>query len=166
MSKLTIVLICSGNGADPSNYRPSRDDVRYRFRHDALVRCVAASLYGPVNINGSCELILLYSGDLSCMRMKLSTGSSQVVSSGVMPSPPLERDVVQSWKDAAKLAVRNRQLNDLQLVSSAGSIGTLNKEPVVTSVPSLRTVCVLDTTWKVVQTDTSTTVQQSSTHFK
>jgi len=127
---------------------------------------VAASLYGPVNINGSCELILLYSGDLSCMRMKLSTGSSQVVSSGVMPSPPLERDVVQSWKDAAKLAVRNRQLNDLQLVSSAGSIGTLNKEPVVTSVPSLRTVCVLDTTWKVVQTDTSTTVQHTSNDLK
>lgn len=166
MSKLTIVLICSGNGADPSNYRPSRDDVRYRFRHDALVRCVAASLYGPANINGSCELILLYSGDLSCMRMKLSTGSSHVSSDDAIPPPPLERDVVQSWRDAAKLAVRNRQHNQSQLASSAGNVGTLNKE-LVTTVPSLRTVCMLGTSWKDVdKTDASTTDRRSSNDRK
>lgn len=148
---LTIVLLCSGSGADPSIYRPSRDDVRYRHRHDALVRCVATSLYGPASTsNGACELILLYDEDLSCMRMKLSMDSVHEASRAMMPPPPLEKDVIQLWKDAAKSAVRNKQHN-----ASAGTVGTLNMNRTMTSehalqsnaVAKLQAVCELDA-WK------------------
>lgn len=67
--KLTFVLFCSGNGADSTIYRPSGDDKRYRHRQDALVRCVAATLFSAAGASKyGVELILLYDGDLSCRR--------------------------------------------------------------------------------------------------
>ena len=44
---LTIVLLCSGKGADTQSYRPNLDESQWWGRRDALVRCVAASLFGP-----------------------------------------------------------------------------------------------------------------------
>ena len=114
--KLTFVLLCSGNGADSSIYRPNGDDKRYRHRQDALVRCVASTLYSAAgaSAHGSCELILLYDGDLSCMKMKLL--SSRIMKCGggevqqqVMAPTPLEKDIVKSWKIAANEASRHQQ---------------------------------------------------------
>ena len=159
---LTIVLLCSGNGADPSSYRPSRDDVRYRHRHDALVRCVATSLYGPAGVcRGKCELILVYDGDMSCMRMRLSSNSTQDCAD--LPAPPLERDIVQSWKDAAKIAVRKRQHDQLQFAATAGNVGTLKmkmagstgSEQKLDTIPKLITVCEMDMWKKVNSVDSS-----------
>ena len=155
---LTIVLLCSGNGAEPSIYRPSRDDVRYRQRQDALVRCVAASLYGPaIATNDSiCELILLYDEDLSCMRMKLSNGSLPKSTEEI--PPPLEADIVASWKEAAKAAIRSKQCNQ----QSTSSIGALNLD-IKTSTsentkagPRFTTTCELDL-WKKIDPTNSTT---------
>lgn len=167
---LTVVLLCSGNGADHSSYRPSRDDVRFRHRHDALVRCVATSLYGPAGANNhACELILLYDGDLACMRMRLSADSS--CSNSVMPLPPLERTVVQSWKDAAKMAVRDNQTNS---AAAAGVVGTLKMkqcnstikipEMRLDTVPKLHTFCEIDMWKKVSRHETETVL--SATNLK
>ncbi len=155
--KLTFVLLCSGNGADSSIYRPNGDDKRYRHRQDALVRCVASTLFSAAGAStyGSCELILLYDGDLSCMKMKLL--SSRMGSGGgevqqqVMAPTPFEKDIVKSWKIAANEATR-QQHQQLQLSSSIGTMGSSSFTRAVqnnnsNSDATLHTTCVLNS-WR------------------
>lgn len=76
-----------------------------------------------------CELIFLYDGDLSCMRMTLEQPSSTLQSCALvgaddlqlkLPDPPLERDVVSAWKSASKEAVRYRQQHQSLVATSGG----------------------------------------------
>ena len=54
----------------------------------------------------SCELILLYDGDLSCIRMNLTSKSSEdKVPAFTQQPPPLERDIVSAWKNASNEAI-------------------------------------------------------------
>jgi hypothetical protein len=70
---LTVVLLCQGRGADPSSYRPHRDESQWWNRRDALVRCVTAFLYGPSSSSSTRrELILLHDEDLATMQLTLS----------------------------------------------------------------------------------------------
>lgn len=181
--QLTICLLCSGNGGDSSIYRPLKDDKRYRHRHDALVRCVASSLYGGANNNAkagdtnNCELVFIYDGDLSCIRMSLcpsaAAGSSFSSSS---PPPPLEVDIVTSWRDATKEAMQNASRkrrrdgdnhNDYDSGTNVASsvIGSIKgggaRWTVSSSTPSfkdkstcLKTKCILDS-WKTIATSSS-----------
>jgi len=170
--QLTICLLCSGNGGTESSiYRPSKDDKHYRHRHDALVRCVASSLYGGDNnakagdTNNICELVFIYDGDLSCIRMSLCPSSA----AGTSPPPPLEVDVVTSWRDASKEAIQNasrkRRRDDGDRDDDAGRIsssmiGSIKgggaRWTVSSSISSLKdsstclkTKCILDL-WKTV----------------
>ncbi|KAK1738143.1 hypothetical protein QTG54_011437, partial [Skeletonema marinoi] len=150
--KLTFVLLCSGNGADSSLYRPNGDDKRYRHRHDALVRCVAVSLFSAagactITDGRSCELILLYED--SCMRMSMSSKSreQQVPASFTQQPPPLEKDIVTAWKNAANEATRLRQQQHTSSIGTMGSSFTRNQNGCnMTSSTSLKLVtkCVLD----------------------
>ncbi|KAL7466057.1 hypothetical protein ACHAXS_006349 [Conticribra weissflogii] len=113
---LTIVLLCSGNGSDSSHYRPSRDDARYRHRHDALVRCVASTLFGAAGseVRTPCEVVFFYDGDFSCMHMRLARPSTSSLASAFPSSmsgrdPPLEKDIVAEWRRASKEAIRRRE---------------------------------------------------------
>lgn len=159
--KLTFVLLCSGNGADSSIYRPNGDDKRYRHRQDALVRCVASTLFSAAGAStyGSCELILLYDGDLSCMKMKLSSGimrcGGEEVQQQVMAPTPLEKDIVKSWKIAANEATR--QQHHHQQKQSSSLIGTMgissltrvaqNNNSNSDTTLHLQTTCVLNS-WR------------------
>jgi len=150
--KLTFVLLCSGNGADSSLYRPNGDDKRYRHRYDALVRCVAVSLFSAagactITDGRSCELILLYED--SCMRMSMSSKSreQQVPASFTQQPPPLEKDIVTAWKNAANEATRLRQQQHTSSIGTMGSSCTRNQNGCnMTSSTSLKLVtkCVLD----------------------
>jgi len=136
--KLSVVLLCSGNGAESSIYRPNGDDKRYRHRQDALVRCVAVTLFsaaGATITDGrSCELILLYDGDLSCMKMSLSAKSTQ-------QPPPLERDIVTYWKNAANEATRRQHTSS---IGTMGSSFARNQNDCNSASFQLHTECVLD----------------------
>lgn len=176
--QLKICLLCSGNGGtDSSIYRPTKDDKRYRHRHDALVRCVASSLYGGATnataITGdtnNCELVLfIYDGDLSCIRMSLCPSSSAAGASiSLSPRPPpLEVDVVTSWRDASKEAMQNASRkrrrdddDDTGKVASSiiGSIKGGGARWTVSSTTTtslkdtgtcLKTKCILDS-WKTI----------------
>ena len=148
--KLTFVLLCSGNGADSSTYRPNSDDKRYRHRQDALVRCVAVTLFSAAGASTitddgrSCELILLYDGDLSCIMMSLTSKSSEdKVPAFTQQPPPLERDIVSAWKNASNEATRR------QHSSSLGTIGSFTRnrngcDSSAASLFQLHTECVLD----------------------
>lgn len=155
MNHLTVVLLCSGNGADPTQFRPGRDDVRYRNRHDALVRCVAASLYGGASPSATttCELIFLYDGDLACVRMSLSPATAAVDGtngSRKPPPPPLEKDIVSSWRDAAKDALRSKQQRASSSMGNIALDGRSDRAAVKNdNAPRLITKCILDT-WKTV----------------
>ena len=74
MVDLTICLLCSGKGAEAQSYRPNLDESQWWGRRDALVRCVAASLYGPRNTKQKrpdrVELCLLFDEDGCVMRMQ------------------------------------------------------------------------------------------------
>ena len=188
---LTICLLCSGSGgSDPSVYRPSRDDARYRHRHDALARCVASSLHGGAGAaararvaparasrksksreekeeeeeerhgedgeedrptGGGCELVFVYDGDLSCFRMSLPPPSSaSSLSSSPPRSPPLEVDVVTSWREASREAMRG----SLVAGASSSAVGSIliprrhhqagGSKDDGDQPPRLRTTCVLD----------------------
>ena len=148
--KLTFVLLCSGNGADSSLYRPNGDDKRYRHRQDALVRCVTVTLFSAAgacaNTDGrSCELILLYED--CCMKMSLSSHSrKQLPASFVQQPPPLEKDIVTAWKQAANEATRKQQ--HTSSIGTMGSSFTRNQKGFSMSNAStpfqLVTKCVLD----------------------
>ena len=196
---LTICLLCSGpGGSDPSVYRPSRDDARYRHRHDALARCVASSLHGGAGASssagaapgrrasgksksreeeeedeeggaegeerrgedgeedrptgGGCELVFVYDGDMSCFRMSLPPppSSSSLSSSRPRSPPPLEVDVVTSWRDASREAMRDSLVAGASS-SAVGSIlpprrhhGAGGTKGDGYQPPRLRTTCVLD----------------------
>ena len=175
--KLTFVLLCSGNGADSSIYRPNGDDKRYRHRQDALVRCVAATLFSAAGAStyGSCELILLYDGDLSCMKMKLL--SSGIIKCGggevqqqVMAPTPFEKDIVKSWKIAANEATRHQQQHHQQ--QSSSSIGTMGSNSLTRAVQNnnsnsdatlqLQTTCVLNSWREENPTKINNTITASS----
>ena len=106
MVDLTICLLCSGKGAEAQSYRPNLDESQWWGRRDALVRCAAASLYGPRNTRqrpDRIELCLLFDEDGCVMRMQ---------------SPPLglhredvptERRIVSMWRAAATEAGRSRK---------------------------------------------------------
>ena len=108
------MLLCRGNGADSSIYRPNGDDKRFRHRQDALVRCVAVTLFSAAGAaspdnNHCCELILLYDGDNSCMRMSLSSKRGGQVQDFTQQPTPLETEIVSAWKSATNEANRLRQ---------------------------------------------------------
>ena len=151
--KLTFVLLCSGNGADSSLYRPNGDDKRYRHRLDALVRCVAVTLFSAAGSSAnntddrSCELILIYED--CCMKMSLSSHSrkeKQLTASFVQQPPPLEKDIVTAWKQAANEATRKQQ--QISSIGTMGSSFTRNQKGCNMSSAStpfqLVTKCVLD----------------------
>ena len=101
---LSVVLFVQGAGADPSFYRPERDESQWWGRRDALVRCVAAFLgsfpagsYGcNSNQNQKKELIFLFDQDYTRIRMRFSTTRNDV------KFLPTERNVIELWKRAAQ----------------------------------------------------------------
>ena len=129
--KLTFVLLCSGNGADSSIYRPNGDDKRFRHRQDALVRCVAVTLFSAAGVTSPdssrcCELILLYDGDNSCMRMSLSSKCGDQVQDFTQQPTPLETEIVSAWKSASNEANRLRQHQNLSSIGTMGRSFTRN----------------------------------------
>lgn len=90
---LKAVLLCTGPGADPASFRPSRDDSQWWGRRDALVRCVSSFLFTPHLSQGSKELVFLFDDDLAEMTMKVSKNSSAI---------PTEQTVISLWKRAAQ----------------------------------------------------------------
>jgi Basic tilted helix bundle domain len=98
--QLKVVLLCSGNGADVSSYRPRRDESQWWNRRDALVRCVASFLFGPpCASDDSRELILLYDGDHCRVHMKMEDHATH---GDVIPS---EFTVIALWKEAITKAL-------------------------------------------------------------
>jgi hypothetical protein len=107
---LRVVLFAKGRGADAASYRPNRDESQWWNRRDALVRCVAAFLFGPPSPTSSCqnspdhakssserELVLLFDEDWSRMHMRCATQRS----SGIPVLFPSEMNIVSVWKEAA-----------------------------------------------------------------
>ncbi len=89
--------MCKGRGAEASSYRPNRDETQFTNRRDALVRCVAALLFGPTApAEQERELILIHEEDFSRIEMKLENN--------IVPS---EHNIVSQWKEAAGRANNN-----------------------------------------------------------
>ena len=94
MCIVRVVLLCKGRGGDASSYRPSRDDTQWTNRRDALVRCVAAFLYGPGSKQQQQqerEVILIHDEDYARMEMRMQPG---VV--------PTEQAILSLWKDGGR----------------------------------------------------------------
>ncbi|KAL7563180.1 hypothetical protein ACA910_014456 [Epithemia clementina (nom. ined.)] len=123
---LKVVLFVSGPGGDPNHYKPDRDETQWWSRRDALVRTVAAFLFGPSpkkdddeknkndHEHGQCrrrELVLLFDQDLTRLHMSyrreppsnttLSSSSSSSTNHNHNPIVPTERTIVALWKQAA-----------------------------------------------------------------
>ena len=94
MTFLRAVLFAKGTGSDASSYQPNRDESQWWNRRDALVRCVAAFLFGPSS--GRRELVLLFEDDLSRMHMTYDVehNKERLV--------PKEHTIVGLWKKAAQ----------------------------------------------------------------
>jgi hypothetical protein len=90
MTFLRAVLFAKGTGADASSYQPNRDESQWWNRRDALVRCVAAFLFGPGEAK---ELVLLFEEDWSRMHMTYEAHR---------PTVPTEQTIVGLWKKAAQ----------------------------------------------------------------
>jgi hypothetical protein len=106
-----VVLLCSGRGGDRAAFRPAADESQWWGRRDALVRCVAAFLFGPTGGGGGMggtttagadyctatrELVLLFDDDLARIHMMRADDGN--ASGGV----PTEQTVIQLWKRAAQ----------------------------------------------------------------
>ena len=104
---LTFVLLCSGNGADSSSYKPNRDDSQWWQRRDALVRCTSAALFSRMfetqSVNASkVKLILLFDGDGAEMHMEVVDNKQEAINSdnkGLMI--PTEQNLIRLWKRAS-----------------------------------------------------------------
>lgn len=100
MSLARIVLMVSGRGGDVSSYQPERDATQWWNRRDALVRCVAASLYSVDVTNtaaaaaANVELVLVFDQDWSRFAMTVNTTSLLL---------PTERNILSLWKQAVQL---------------------------------------------------------------
>jgi len=95
MSHVKVVLFVSGKGADETKYKPNSDQSQWWGRHDALVRSVAAFLFGPAAPAGCTrELVLIFDEDFCVMEMWIDA-----ISSAIFPS---EQNIISAWKDATK----------------------------------------------------------------
>ncbi|CAB9497378.1 triglyceride lipase activity [Seminavis robusta] len=106
---LQVVLFCTGNGADANSYRPRRDESQWWNRRDALVRCVAAFLFGPRNNSNedSRELILFYDGDYCRVHMKLEKElSDNQQEDDDDDAIPTEFTIIALWKQAITRAIQ------------------------------------------------------------
>jgi hypothetical protein len=101
MPFLRAVLFAKGTGADASSYQPNRDESQWWNRRDALVRCVAAFLFGPGEVK---ELILLFEDDWSRMHMTVEEDARQTV--------PTEQTIVGLWKKAAQQKQQNESVRE------------------------------------------------------
>jgi len=90
MCVVRIVLLCKGRGGEASSYRPNRHDTQWTNRRDALVRCVAAFLYGPSSSSAEREVILIHDEDYARIEMRLQPN---IV--------PTEQAILSLWKEAA-----------------------------------------------------------------
>jgi hypothetical protein len=117
-----VVLLASGSGSDANTYMPNRSSTQWWNRRDALVRCVAAFLFGPASSSTgrsassssfSCaaELVLLFDQDWSRMRMSYTEPdhpSRSSISSSFAPSSPsprfvpTEQSVIRIWKQCCQ----------------------------------------------------------------
>jgi hypothetical protein len=98
MCHLKVILLVKGVGAQASSYKPNRDETQWWNRRDALVRCVAAFLFGPRSSSRRRELVLLYDEDWSRMHMTYEQQSPKESSPLLVPT---EQTVVALWKRAA-----------------------------------------------------------------
>ena len=125
MCHLRVVLFVSGRGADSNQYKPDRDETQWWSRRDALVRTVAAFLFGPQQerrnnkatnhhvTNHRRELVLLFDEDLACMRMSyneddLTTKGHEDFEHAMFPS---ERCIVSIWKEATSTAMKGTEVS-------------------------------------------------------
>ena len=93
MCVVRVVLLCKGRGSDASSYRPNRDESQWWNRRDALVRCVAAFLYGPASTtckHHSRELVLIHDEDYARIEMR---AQPNIV--------PTEQAILSLWREAA-----------------------------------------------------------------
>jgi len=104
-----VVLFVSGKGADENQYKPDRDESQWWARRDALVRAVAAFLFGPSPQPGETrELVLVFDEDFCCIHMTLDDAQSSAGTSASNQNFfPSERTVISLWKEAASSLGRN-----------------------------------------------------------
>jgi hypothetical protein len=94
MCVVRVVLLCKGRGADASSFKPNHDESQWWSRRDALVRSVAAFLYGPSSsVREKREIVMIFDEDYC--RMDMSTLGADIV---VVPT---EQAILQLWKEAA-----------------------------------------------------------------
>ena len=103
---LRVVLLVSGPGGDATHYKPDRDETQWWSRRDALVRMVAAFLFGPSETRRrqqrQRELTLLFDQDLACIHMMYNDDLPRKTNdSTAEPVIPTERTLVSLWKQAA-----------------------------------------------------------------
>lgn len=113
---LCFILLCSGNGADSTSYKPNRDETQWWQRRDALVRCTSAALFSSMfhhihNNNNddvtkttNTELILLFDGDGAQMHMQVVSSHSnddRNDNDNDMLFIPSEQNLIQLWKRAS-----------------------------------------------------------------
>lgn len=98
MSQVEVVLFVKGKGCDPSSFQPRRDESQWWNRRDALVRCVAAFLFGPHSKNVEKSLILLFDEDWSRIYLKLAEGYTEIAKNFV----PTEQNVIGALRKVAE----------------------------------------------------------------
>lgn len=130
--RLTVVLFCSGNGADVKSYRPKRDESQWWNRRDALVRCVSSFLFCRAIDGPRHELILFYDGDHSCVHMEMVDNHSEQedqkmgitkhtkvsVSKAAEIFIPTEQSIIALWKEAVGKALEQNNSSSKEKKSS------------------------------------------------
>lgn len=136
---LRVVLLASGQGSDASSYRPNRDN-QWWNRRDALVRCVAAFLFGPGHVpnvaattTGSSssndkdgdqrELVILFDGDLSRLHTTYQQPRGGALRSGDDDFVPTEKNILEVWKRCCQepgVVISTKGFGSQLITSSSG----------------------------------------------
>ena len=121
--------------ADAQSCRPNNDESQWWGRRDALVRCVAASIFGPsaaatsTTAAARTEICMLFDEDGSMMRME-----SPPLGVDLDGTIPTERNIISTWRSAAINAERQVQTTatattnafGVGVIKNSGKGGTSN----------------------------------------
>ena len=97
MSQVEVVLFVKGKGFDASSFRPQLAS-QWWNRRDALVRCVAAFLFGPGSAKVNKSLVLLFDEDWSRIHLELVEESDHSPQNFV----PTEQNVIGILRKVAE----------------------------------------------------------------
>eukprot|EP00934_Nitzschia_sp_Nitz4_P006539 Nitzschia sp. Nitz4//scaffold3_size479765//288107//289697//NITZ4_000120-RA/size479765-exonerate_est2genome-gene-1.198-mRNA-1//1//CDS//3329550818//6529//frame0 len=154
---VSVVLLCKGRGADPSSFRPNRDETQWWSRRDALVRCITSFLLGPTDLHPTAgtggpgrsnrNLIICFDDDFALLFL-----SVEAKQSGGSILIPTEQAILGLIKRASQSIGNSVQLGGLRARMEFDPMLAKMRKPQSTNNSStLTTISGLDSKRQVLQ---------------